>query len=75
MLDEAASANYELTETEYAANELEDTWVQKLLGGIVAILQWLQPLLTPSNYDALVASVLEKVANFLLMCKVVHSFK
>lgn len=65
MLDEAASASYELTEAEYAANEVEDTWVQKLLGSMVAVLQWLQPLLTPSNYDALVASILEKVPSLM----------
>lgn len=60
MLDEAASASYELSEEEYARNEVEDTWVQALLAMLCAILQWLQPLLTPTNYDALVASLLEK---------------
>ena len=62
-LDEAASASYELTDTEYAANEADDTWVDHLLGILVALLQWLQPLLTPSNYDALVASLLQKASH------------
>lgn len=60
MLDEAGSASYELSEEEYARNEVEDTWTAALLGMLCAILQWLQPLLTPTNYDALVASLLEK---------------
>ena len=61
ILDEAAGASYELSEAEYADNEAGDTWVQRLLGSLVAVLQWLQPLLTPNNYDTLVASVLERV--------------
>jgi len=60
-LDEAANASYELTDAEYASNEVEDTWVDHLLAILVAMLQWLQPLLTPSNYDTLVASLLQKV--------------
>ena len=64
-LDEAASASYELTDAEYATNEAEDTWVDHLLGILVAMLQWLQPLLTPSNYDALVASLLQKARRHL----------
>ncbi|CAK0785054.1 hypothetical protein CVIRNUC_008259 [Coccomyxa viridis] len=64
-LDEAAGASYELTDAEYAANEAGDTWVDHLLGILVALLQWLQPLLTPSNYDALVASLLQKVVDRL----------
>jgi hypothetical protein len=70
MLDEAGSASYELSEEEYARNEVEDTWVQALLAMLCAILQWLQPFLTPNNYDALVASLLEKVRLLLwpLVC-------
>ncbi len=41
---------------------MEDTWVDHLLGVLVAVLQWLQPLLTPNNYDALVASLLLKAS-------------
>ena len=63
-LDEAAAASYELGDAEYAANEVEVTWVTSLLGTLVACLQWLQPMLTPGNFDALVASLLDK-ARFL----------
>ena len=62
ILDEAASASYELSEAEYADNEAGNTWVQRLLGSLVAVLQWLQPLLTPNNYDTLVSSILEKAS-------------
>jgi len=34
--------------------------VTGLLGTLVTCLQWLQPLLTPGNFDALVASLLDK---------------
>ena len=34
-----------------------------LLGVLVAVLQWLQPLLTPNNYDALVALLLLKASS------------
>lgn len=52
-----------MTDAEYASNEVEDTWVDHLLGVLVAVLQWLQPLLTPNNYDALVASLLLKASS------------
>ena len=60
-MDEAAAASYELSDAQYAANEVEATWVTGLLGTLVGCLQWLQPLLTPGNFDALVASLLDKV--------------
>lgn len=74
MLDEAAGTSYEVSEEEYARNEVEDTWVQALLAMLCAILQWLQPLLTPTNYDALVASLLEKARRpaYLYVGKDVH---
>ena len=52
---------YELSDAEYAANEVEDTWVQSLLGRLGAYLNTLQPLLTPANYEQLVSLLLEKV--------------
>ena len=64
--DEAAAASYELGDAEYAANEVEVTWVTSLLGILVACLQWLQPMLTPGNFDALVASLLDKARLLLL---------
>lgn len=53
--------NYELSDAEYAANEMEDTWVQGLLAGLGAYLNTLQPLLTPANFEQLVSLLLEKV--------------
>ena len=61
ILDEAGHVNYELSDAEYAANEVEDTWVQGLLAGLGAYLNTLQPLLTPANYEQLVSLSLEKV--------------
>ena len=52
---------YELSDAEYAANEVEDTWVQSLLGRLGAYLTTLQPLLTPANFEQLVSHLLEKV--------------
>jgi len=60
-LDEVAQVQYELSDVEYAANEVEDTWVQSLLGRLGAYLNTLQPLLTPANYEQLVSLLLEKV--------------
>ena len=61
ILDEVAQVQYELSDAEYAANEVEDTWVQSLLGRLGAYLNTLQPLLTPANYEQLVSLLLEKV--------------
>lgn len=61
VLDAVAAVGYELSEAEYAANEVADTWVQQLLGGLQVSLHWLQPLLTPTNYDTLFHLVLDKV--------------
>ena len=61
ILDEVGQVGYELSDAEYAANEVEDTWVQALLAALAAYLNTLQPLLTPANYEQLVALLLEKV--------------
>ena len=61
ILDEVGQQTYELSDAEYAANEVEDTWVQGLLGGLGAYLTTLQPLLTPANFQQLVSLLLEKV--------------
>ncbi|DBA99835.1 TPA: Golgi transport complex subunit 4, variant 2 [Trebouxia sp. C0004] len=61
ILDEVAQVQYELSDAEYAANEVEDTWVQSLLGRLGGYLTTLQPLLTPANYEQLVSLLLEKV--------------
>ena len=68
VLDEVSSASYELTEAEYAANEVEDTWVQTLVAALAAYLGWLQPLLTPANYEQFTGLLLEKVCNRMPSC-------
>lgn len=65
ILDEVGQVDYELSDGEYAANEVEDTWVQALLAALAAYLNTLQPLLTPANYEQLVSLLLEKVADRL----------
>lgn len=61
-LDEAAAAPYELAESDLAGPAGgASAWPQQLLVGLQAHLSWLQPLLTPTNYDALVHLVLDKV--------------
>lgn len=65
ILDEVAQVPYELSDAEYAANEVEDTWVQSLLGRLGAYLTTLQPLLTPANFEQLVSHLLEKVIDRL----------
>lgn len=57
---------YELSDAEYGANEVEDTWVQSLLGRLGAYLTTLQPLLTPANFEQLVSHLLEKVRQLVL---------
>lgn len=58
VLDDAAAAGYELGEADLGAPL---PWPQALLLAFGAHLAWLQPLLTPSGYDALVHLVLDKV--------------
>ena len=65
--------NYELSDAEYAANEVEDTWVQGLLAGLGAYLNTLQPLLTPANFEQLVSLLLEKVKLCLTGAQLSHT--
>lgn len=53
-IDVVAPVSYELSEAQYAENEVSDPWVQKLLHMVDVNLTWLQPLLTTNNYDSLV---------------------
>lgn len=61
VLDAVATVGYELSEAEYAANEVGDTWVQQLLAALQAAVGWLQPVLTPGNYDTVFHLILDKV--------------
>lgn len=64
-MDSVGSINYELTEQEYSENELNDPWVQKLLVAVESSVAWLQPLLTSSNYEALLHLVIDFVVKRL----------
>lgn len=63
-MDEAASVSYELTEAAFSANELGETWVQRMLAVLMACFGFVQPLLAPTLYDTLIDNVLDKVRFF-----------
>eukprot|EP00897_Mesotaenium_endlicherianum_P006163 jgi/Mesen1/5575/ME000281S04641 len=65
VLDTVAGVSYDLTEAQYAENEVNDPWVQALLHAVEASVEWLQPLLTGGNYDALVHLVIDFVTRRL----------
>ncbi|KAA8532648.1 hypothetical protein F0562_032536 [Nyssa sinensis] len=54
VLDSVATISYELSESEYADNEVNDPWVQRLLHAVETNVAWLQPLMTANNYDSFV---------------------
>ncbi|KAL9266331.1 Conserved oligomeric Golgi complex subunit 4-like protein [Drosera capensis] len=59
VLDNVATISYELSEADYAENELNDPWVQRLLHAFETNAAWLQPFMTTNNYDALVHLVID----------------
>ena len=61
VLDEVTGVSYELSEAQYAANEREDTWVQRLVGTLVSFTTWLQPLTTGQVFDTILGLVLDRV--------------
>ncbi|KAK9828174.1 hypothetical protein WJX74_001770 [Apatococcus lobatus] len=61
VLDEVAGVSYELSEAQYAANEREDTWSQRLLGSLVRFATWLQPLTTGQVFDTILGFVIDRV--------------
>ncbi|CAM6127876.1 unnamed protein product [Calypogeia fissa] len=58
-IDVVAPVSYELSEAQYAENEVSDPWVQKLLHMVDMNLTWLQPFLTSNNYDSLVHLIID----------------
>ncbi|CAD7704433.1 unnamed protein product [Ostreobium quekettii] len=62
-LDEAAGVSYDLSEVEYDANELQETWVQRLLAELESALTQLQPKLTADNHGNLLNPVLDRLAS------------
>ncbi|KAF3620654.1 Conserved oligomeric Golgi complex subunit 4 [Capsicum annuum] len=65
VLDTVAPISYELSESEYADNEVNDPWVQRLLHAVETNVAWLQPLMTANNYDSLVHLVIDFVVKRL----------
>lgn len=65
VLDTVATISYELSESEYADNEVNDPWVQRLLHAVETNVAWLQPLMTANNYDSFVHLVIDFVVKRL----------
>ncbi|KAL3534739.1 hypothetical protein ACH5RR_003200 [Cinchona calisaya] len=65
VLDSVATISYELSEAEYADNEVNDPWVQRLLHAVDANVAWLQPLMTANNYDVFVHLVIDFIVKRL----------
>lgn len=65
LLDSVATVSYELSEAEYADNEMNDPWVQKLLHAVETNVAWLQPLMTANNYDSFVHLVIDFIVKRL----------
>lgn len=59
VLDNVATISYELSEAEYAENEVNDPWVQRLLHAVETNAAWLQSLMTANNYDSFIHLIIE----------------
>ncbi|XP_021297102.1 conserved oligomeric Golgi complex subunit 4 [Herrania umbratica] len=65
VLDNAATISYELSESEYADNEVNDPWVQRLLHAVEINVAWIQSLMTANNYDSFVHLVIDFIVKRL----------
>ncbi|XP_052194707.1 conserved oligomeric Golgi complex subunit 4-like [Diospyros lotus] len=65
VLDSVATISYELSEAEYADNEVNDPWVQRLLHSVETNVAWLQPVMTTNNYDSFVHLVIDFIVKRL----------
>ncbi|XP_042061332.1 conserved oligomeric Golgi complex subunit 4-like [Salvia splendens] len=65
VLDSVATISYELSEAEYADNEVNDPWVQRLLHAVEINVAWLQPLMTATNYDTFLHLVIDFIVKRL----------
>ncbi|KAK4748404.1 hypothetical protein SAY87_014990 [Trapa incisa] len=65
VLDGVAIISYELSEAEYADNEINDPWVQRLLHTVETDMAWLQPLMTANNFDSFVHLVIDFIVKRL----------
>ncbi|KAA0039804.1 conserved oligomeric Golgi complex subunit 4 [Cucumis melo var. makuwa] len=74
VLDTVATISYELSEAEYADNEVNDPWVQRLLHAVETNVAWLQPLMTANNYDSFVHLVIDFIVKRLEVIMVQKRF-
>lgn len=65
VLDSVATISYELSEAEYAENEVNDPWVQNLLLAVETNAAWLQSAMTTNNYDLFVHLVIDFIVKRL----------
>ncbi|KAI3846175.1 hypothetical protein MKW92_030063 [Papaver armeniacum] len=65
VLDMVGTVSYELSEAEYAENEVNDPWVQKLLHAVETNAAWLQPTMTSSNFDSFVHLIIDFIVKRL----------
>ncbi|ESW11010.1 hypothetical protein PHAVU_009G257900 [Phaseolus vulgaris] len=65
VLDSVGPISYELSEAEYADNEVNDPWVQRLLHAVETNVAWLQPLMTTNNYDTFVHLIIDFIVKRL----------
>lgn len=65
ILDTVATISYELSEMQYAENEINDPWVQKILHAVETNVTWLQPVMTTNNYDSLVHLIIDFIVKRL----------
>ncbi|MED6127114.1 Golgi transport complex subunit 4 [Stylosanthes scabra] len=65
VLDSVGTISYELSEAEYADNEVNDPWVQRLLHAVETNVAWMQPLMTVNNYDTFVHLVIDFIVKRL----------
>lgn len=65
IMDAVATISYELSETQYAENEINDPWVQKLLHAVETNVTWLQPVMTTNNYDSFVHLIIDFIVKRL----------
>ncbi|KAE9460203.1 hypothetical protein C3L33_07897, partial [Rhododendron williamsianum] len=65
VLDSVATISYELSEAEYADNEVNDPWVQRLLHSVESNVAWFQPLMTANNYDPFIHFVIDFIVKRL----------
>ncbi|XP_021747647.1 conserved oligomeric Golgi complex subunit 4-like [Chenopodium quinoa] len=65
IVDNVGTISYELSEAEYADNEVNDPWVQRLLHAVETNAAWLQPVMTANNYDTFVHLIIDFITKRL----------